>query len=153
MTVEPPFPSRQSEERSPSLSPPPFLGWSFSMGSAYQFHSWRVFVIVCALPCVCSVVALTFMPESPRFLLEVTFVITDTQGSHIRWRQLLVNSRKACLPLWEVFFPSLRGGFGVMGTCFQQPACEQAASWPESTHVPPQAVSSLLTEENMAIVL
>ncbi|XP_006749107.1 synaptic vesicle glycoprotein 2C [Leptonychotes weddellii] len=49
----------------------PYYGWSFSMGSAYQFHSWRVFVIVCALPCVSSVVALTFMPESPRFLLEV----------------------------------------------------------------------------------
>ncbi|XP_072715506.1 synaptic vesicle glycoprotein 2C [Ciconia boyciana] len=49
----------------------PHYGWSFSMGSAYQFHSWRVFVIVCALPCVSSVVALTFMPESPRFLLEV----------------------------------------------------------------------------------
>lgn len=41
------------------------------MGSAYQFHSWRVFVVVCALPCVCAVVALTFMPESPRFYLEV----------------------------------------------------------------------------------
>ncbi|KAG8130997.1 hypothetical protein E2320_017537 [Naja naja] len=41
------------------------------MGSAYQFHSWRVFVIMCALPCVSAVVALTFMPESPRFLLEV----------------------------------------------------------------------------------
>ncbi|XP_065595774.1 synaptic vesicle glycoprotein 2C isoform X2 [Cyrtonyx montezumae] len=49
----------------------PHYGWSFSMGSAYQFHSWRVFVIVCALPCVSSVVALTFMPESPRFLLEI----------------------------------------------------------------------------------
>lgn len=48
-----------------------FTGWSFSMGSAYQFHSWRVFVVVCALPCVCAVVALTFMPESPRFYLEV----------------------------------------------------------------------------------
>uniref|UniRef100_A0A8C0Q1B7 Major facilitator superfamily (MFS) profile domain-containing protein n=1 Tax=Canis lupus familiaris TaxID=9615 RepID=A0A8C0Q1B7_CANLF len=33
----------------------PHYGWSFSMGSAYQFHSWRVFVIVCALPCVSSV--------------------------------------------------------------------------------------------------
>lgn len=41
------------------------------MGSAYQFHSWRVFVVVCALPCVSAVVALTFMPESPRFFLEV----------------------------------------------------------------------------------
>ncbi|XP_056586803.1 synaptic vesicle glycoprotein 2C-like [Triplophysa dalaica] len=49
----------------------PHYGWSFSMGSAYQFHSWRVFVVVCALPCVSAVVALTFMPESPRFYLEV----------------------------------------------------------------------------------
>uniref|UniRef100_A0A8C1KB67 Synaptic vesicle glycoprotein 2Ca n=1 Tax=Cyprinus carpio TaxID=7962 RepID=A0A8C1KB67_CYPCA len=49
----------------------PHYGWSFSMGSSYQFHSWRVFVVVCALPCVCAVVALTFMPESPRFYLEV----------------------------------------------------------------------------------
>ncbi|XP_032824771.2 synaptic vesicle glycoprotein 2C-like [Petromyzon marinus] len=49
----------------------PHYGWSFSMGSAYQFHSWRVFVIVCALPAVSSVVALTFMPESPRYLLEM----------------------------------------------------------------------------------
>ncbi|XP_039219976.1 synaptic vesicle glycoprotein 2C isoform X2 [Crotalus tigris] len=49
----------------------PHYGWSFSMGSAYQFHSWRVFVIMCALPCVSAVVALTFMPESPRFLLEI----------------------------------------------------------------------------------
>nr|XP_023678697.1 synaptic vesicle glycoprotein 2C [Paramormyrops kingsleyae]XP_023678698.1 synaptic vesicle glycoprotein 2C [Paramormyrops kingsleyae] len=49
----------------------PHYGWSFSMGSAYQFHSWRVFVVVCALPCVCSVVSLTFVPESPRFFLEV----------------------------------------------------------------------------------
>ncbi|XP_052443402.1 synaptic vesicle glycoprotein 2C-like [Carassius gibelio] len=49
----------------------PHYGWSFSMGSAYQFHSWRVFVVVCALPCVSAVVALTFMPESPRFYLEI----------------------------------------------------------------------------------
>ncbi|XP_026870871.2 synaptic vesicle glycoprotein 2Ca [Electrophorus electricus] len=49
----------------------PHYGWSFSMASAYHFHRWRVFVVVCALPCVFSVVALTFMPESPRFYLEV----------------------------------------------------------------------------------
>ncbi|XP_056146912.1 synaptic vesicle glycoprotein 2C-like [Lampris incognitus] len=48
-----------------------WLGWSFSMGSAYQFHSWRVFVVVCALPCVSAVVALTFMSESPRFFLQM----------------------------------------------------------------------------------
>uniref|UniRef100_A0A8C6SFP5 Synaptic vesicle glycoprotein 2C n=1 Tax=Neogobius melanostomus TaxID=47308 RepID=A0A8C6SFP5_9GOBI len=49
----------------------PHYGWSFSMGSAYQFHSWRVFVVVCALPCVSAVVTLTFMPESPRFYLQI----------------------------------------------------------------------------------
>ncbi|XP_059951068.1 synaptic vesicle glycoprotein 2B isoform X3 [Mesoplodon densirostris] len=47
------------------------LGWGFSMGTSYHFHSWRVFVIVCALPCTVSMVALKFMPESPRFLLEM----------------------------------------------------------------------------------
>ena len=49
-----------------------FTGWGFSMGSNYHFHSWRVFVIVCALPCTVSMVALKFLPESPRFLLEVS---------------------------------------------------------------------------------
>ncbi|XP_061885164.1 synaptic vesicle glycoprotein 2A isoform X1 [Entelurus aequoreus] len=45
-------------------------GWSFQMGSAYQFHSWRVFVMVCALPSVAAISALSTMPESPRFYLE-----------------------------------------------------------------------------------
>lgn len=42
------------------------------MGSAYQFHSWRVFVLVCAFPSVAAISALTTMPESPRFYLEVS---------------------------------------------------------------------------------
>ncbi|XP_030884435.1 synaptic vesicle glycoprotein 2B-like, partial [Leptonychotes weddellii] len=45
--------------------------WGFSMGTNYHFHSWRVFVIICVLPCTVSMVALRFMPESPRFLLEM----------------------------------------------------------------------------------
>lgn len=44
------------------------------MGSAYQFHSWRVFVLVCAFPSVFAIGALTTMPESPRFFLEVSGV-------------------------------------------------------------------------------
>ncbi|GAA6070749.1 synaptic vesicle glycoprotein 2B [Tachysurus ichikawai] len=48
----------------------PHYGWGFSMGSEFQFHSWRVFVLVCALPAVSALIGLTFMPESPRFLLE-----------------------------------------------------------------------------------
>lgn len=52
-------------------------GWSFQMGSAYQFHSWRVFVLVCAFPCVAAIAALSAMPESPRFYLEVWRRSTD----------------------------------------------------------------------------
>ncbi|KAF3689291.1 Synaptic vesicle glycoprotein 2B [Channa argus] len=48
----------------------PRYGWGFSMGTEFQFHSWRVFVLVAALPAIASLVGLTFMPESPRFLLE-----------------------------------------------------------------------------------
>uniref|UniRef100_A0A3P8ZZV8 Synaptic vesicle glycoprotein 2A n=1 Tax=Esox lucius TaxID=8010 RepID=A0A3P8ZZV8_ESOLU len=48
----------------------PHYGWSFQMGSAYQFHSWRVFVLVCAFPSVAAIASLTTMPESPRFYLE-----------------------------------------------------------------------------------
>lgn len=44
------------------------------MGSAYQFHSWRVFVLVCAFPSVAAIAALNAMPESPRFYLEVRIV-------------------------------------------------------------------------------
>ncbi|KAG8012293.1 Synaptic vesicle glycoprotein 2B [Nibea albiflora] len=52
----------------------PRYGWGFSMGTEFQFHSWRVFVLVAALPAIASLVGLTFMPESPRFLLEVTHI-------------------------------------------------------------------------------
>ncbi|KAG7273197.1 hypothetical protein CRUP_018001 [Coryphaenoides rupestris] len=52
----------------------PRYGWGFSMGSEFQFHSWRVFVLVAALPAITSLVGLMFMPESPRFLLEVTHI-------------------------------------------------------------------------------
>ncbi|XP_076878454.1 synaptic vesicle glycoprotein 2B [Brachyhypopomus gauderio] len=48
----------------------PRYGWGFSMGTEFQFHSWRVFVLVCALPAIAALIGLTFMPESPRFLLE-----------------------------------------------------------------------------------
>uniref|UniRef100_A0A8C6SF21 Synaptic vesicle glycoprotein 2A n=1 Tax=Neogobius melanostomus TaxID=47308 RepID=A0A8C6SF21_9GOBI len=48
----------------------PHYGWSFQMGSAYQFHSWRVFVLVAAFPSVAAIAALNTMPESPRFYLE-----------------------------------------------------------------------------------
>ncbi|XP_041083004.1 synaptic vesicle glycoprotein 2B-like [Polyodon spathula] len=48
----------------------PHYGWGSSMGTSYQFHSWRVFVLVCTLPAISSLIGLIFMPESPRFLLE-----------------------------------------------------------------------------------
>lgn len=53
------------------------------MGSAYQFHSWRVFVLVCALPSVAAISALTTMPESPRFFLEVSLSALATHKHHL----------------------------------------------------------------------
>lgn len=52
-----------------------YAGWGFSMGTEFQFHSWRVFVLVAALPAIASLVGLSFMPESPRFLLEVSILL------------------------------------------------------------------------------
>lgn len=54
-------------------------GWGFSMGTEFQFHSWRMFVLVCALPAIAAFIGLTFMPESPRFLLEVCNCISAIQ--------------------------------------------------------------------------
>ena len=54
------------------------VGWGFSMGTEFQFHSWRVFVLVCALPAIAALVGLMFMPESTRFLLEVSAQGRDT---------------------------------------------------------------------------
>ncbi|CAG5099180.1 Oidioi.mRNA.OKI2018_I69.XSR.g16322.t1.cds [Oikopleura dioica] len=53
----------------------PNTGWGFAYGSEYQFHAWRVFVVVCALPSVISATALTFLPESPRWLLRSGMVV------------------------------------------------------------------------------
>lgn len=64
------------------------------MGSAYQFHSWRVFVLVCAFPSVFAIGALTTQPESPRFFLEVTGL-----GPGLGYGE---GSRGSCVqtPLW-----------------------------------------------------
>ncbi|KAF0043528.1 hypothetical protein F2P81_004865 [Scophthalmus maximus] len=46
------------------------LGWGFSIGSEFQMHSWRLFILVCLFPALAALVGVIFMPESPRFLLE-----------------------------------------------------------------------------------
>lgn len=48
----------------------PRTGLYFSLGSLY-FQSWRIFVALCSIPSLTSAVIFIFMPESPKFLLEV----------------------------------------------------------------------------------
>lgn len=62
------------------------------MGSAYQFHSWRVFVLVCAFPCVAAIAALNSMPESPRFYLEVSrcSAVTRVTSRRVEERKPLI---------------------------------------------------------------
>ena len=51
-------------------------GWGFSMGSEFQVHTWRVFILVCIFPALAALIGIIFMPESPRFLLEVSALET-----------------------------------------------------------------------------
>lgn len=48
----------------------PRTGLFFSLGSL-DFQSWRIFVALCSIPSLTSAVIFIFMPESPKFLLEV----------------------------------------------------------------------------------
>ncbi|XP_061392164.1 uncharacterized protein LOC133327657 [Musca vetustissima] len=43
--------------------------WEFSIWNM-QFHSWQVYLAVCAIPSLVSGVSLSFFPESPRFLMS-----------------------------------------------------------------------------------
>lgn len=108
------------------------------MGSAYQFHSWRVFVIVCALPCVSSVVALTFMPESPRFLLEVMPVVTEAQVVHAHWQDFFAVSREVCLPLREVHSPFLPRGFAGFDFSWRHALSKEVSQPKPRMHFPKQ---------------
>uniref|UniRef100_A0A8C9X2I0 Synaptic vesicle glycoprotein 2A n=1 Tax=Sander lucioperca TaxID=283035 RepID=A0A8C9X2I0_SANLU len=73
----------------------PHYGWSFQMGSAYQFHSWRVFVLVCAFPSVAAIASLSAMPESPRFYLEYWLVLLTYELLHIKTiMQCIIESDK-----------------------------------------------------------
>ncbi|KAG7498360.1 synaptic vesicle glycoprotein 2C-like [Solea senegalensis] len=130
----------------------PHYGWSFSMGSAYQFHSWRVFVVVCALPCVSAVVALTFMPESPRFYLqsgkhdEAWMVLKHIHDTNMRARgepervftvnrikvpkqldELVEMQNESANPVLKVLFKikaELRGIWLTFMRCFNYPVKE-----------------------------
>lgn len=48
-----------------------FPGWGFAIGTEFQIHSWRLFILVCLFPALAALIGIIFMPESPRFLLEV----------------------------------------------------------------------------------
>ncbi|KAK7913541.1 hypothetical protein WMY93_013752 [Mugilogobius chulae] len=43
----------------------PHYGWGFAIGSEFQMHSWRLFILVCLFPALAALVGVVFMPESP----------------------------------------------------------------------------------------
>lgn len=49
----------------------PRSGLTLMNSRRLHFGSWRVFLLVCAIPSVVSLIGLVFLPESPRYLLEV----------------------------------------------------------------------------------
>ncbi|XP_013776762.1 synaptic vesicle glycoprotein 2C-like isoform X1 [Limulus polyphemus] len=48
----------------------PRTGFTILLSEKLHFASWRIFLVICALPAVISSIGLFFLPESPRFLLE-----------------------------------------------------------------------------------
>lgn len=81
------------------------------MGSAYQFHSWRVFVLVCAFPSVFAIGALTTQPESPRFFLEVTGAGSDGAPRLVCSDPPMgLAAPPCCAPVWGL--PPSSGGAG-----------------------------------------
>ena len=40
------------------------------VSSNFRFNSWRLFTVLCGIPSLLSAVAVTFLPESPRYLLS-----------------------------------------------------------------------------------
>mmetsp|Transcript_21188 Transcript_21188/g.52120 ORF Transcript_21188/g.52120 Transcript_21188/m.52120 type:complete len:497 (-) Transcript_21188:6029-7519(-) len=59
----------------------PVVAW-LTLGDSAYFESWRLFVLICALPCLASaVVAVLLVPESPRWLVA--------KGSHAEALRIL----------------------------------------------------------------
>ena len=46
----------------------------FHNDDGFSYESWRIFVAFCTIPAATSVVTFLFLPESPKFLLEVSFL-------------------------------------------------------------------------------
>ncbi|KAM9814591.1 synaptic vesicle glycoprotein 2C isoform 1-T1 [Syngnathus typhle] len=62
----------------------------FSMGRL-NFQSWRLFVVLCSVPSVTSAIIFKlFMPESPKFLMEVG---RETEAIHVFRHMFQLNTR------------------------------------------------------------
>lgn len=59
--------------------------WQISVktwnGDIFIYHSWRAFVALCALPSLLAAIALSLLPESPRYLIA--------KGDHKKAREVL----------------------------------------------------------------
>ncbi len=73
-----------------------FSGWGFAIGTEFQMHSWRLFIFVCLFPTLAALVGVVFMPESPRFLLEVRFSVARLKYARLK-HLLQWQNIKTCL--------------------------------------------------------
>ncbi|XP_037092099.1 synaptic vesicle glycoprotein 2B-like [Pollicipes pollicipes] len=73
-----------------------------------HFSSWRVFLLVCNLPSILALLGLTFMPESPRFLLEAG---REIEAMRVYQRIYKWNHSDPCAQyaLTELELPKQRG--------------------------------------------
>ena len=69
---------------------------------AITLHSWRVFLILSAIPSLLGALMYIVMPESPRFLLEVSLCSVDDDRLLIVWIQ--VGKNKEALKILTLMF-------------------------------------------------
>ncbi|XP_067123934.1 synaptic vesicle glycoprotein 2C-like [Centruroides vittatus] len=67
----------------------PKTGFSILVSHHLHFNSWRIFLIICAIPALLAIIGLCFLPESPRFLLEIG---RDVEAMFVYQRIFKINN-------------------------------------------------------------
>ncbi|XP_067140746.1 synaptic vesicle glycoprotein 2C-like isoform X1 [Centruroides vittatus] len=100
----------------------PKTGLTLMNSRRLHFGSWRVFLLICSVPSVVSLIGMVFLPESPRYLLEAG---RDVEAMYVYQKIFKMNHinkpgaeyQCASLPiqLSEMELPARRQSGSIMG--------------------------------------
>ena len=78
---------------------------SFYLGS-FEVTSWRIFIMLCTIPCFSSAIALIFLPESPGYLFSVSYSIA-LYTIHVY--DMIQRVWNETLPWWKALVAKVSG--------------------------------------------